>query len=80
MNLYDRDFSIQNSKMMSLDQQLKTLDILPLKFPFKNPLFKTNLGYFSLLNISIKILNSFLYDHLYLSPYYFNSFYKTIII
>ena len=44
--------------------------------PFKTPLFKTNLGSFSLINISIKILNSFLYDDLYLSPYHFNSFYK----
>ena len=46
------------------------------KDPFKTPLFKTNLGSFSLLNISIKFFNSFLYDDLYLSPYHFNSFYK----
>ena len=42
--------------------------------PFKTPLFKTNLGSFSLFNISIKIFNSFLYDDLYLSPYHFNFF------
>ena len=118
MNLYDRNFSTQNSTMMSLERQLKTLnnfDILPLKFryfkrlirflfmnitknptsslvkslmsfkktydslrrdPFKTPLFKTNLGSFSFLNIAIKILNSFLYDDLDLSFYVFNNFYK----
>jgi hypothetical protein len=32
--------------------------------PLKTPLFKTNLGSFSFLNIAIKILNSFLYDDL----------------
>lgn len=118
VNLYDRNFSTQNSTMMSLERQLKTLinfDILPLKFryfkrlirflfmnitknptsslvkslmsfkktygslrrdPFKTPLFKTNLGSFSFLNIAIKILNSFLYDDLDLSFYVFNNFYK----
>ncbi len=44
--------------------------------PFKTPLFKTNLGSFSFLNIAIKILNSFLYDDLDLSFYVFNNFYK----
>ena len=43
---------------------------------FKTPLFKTNLGSFSFLNIAIKILNSFLYDDLDLSFYVFNNFYK----
>jgi len=38
--------------------------------PFKNPLYKTNLGYFSFRNIAIKILNSFLYDDLDLSFYF----------
>jgi len=40
---------------------------------FKTPLFKTNLGSFSFLNIFIKILNSFLYDDLDLSFYVFNN-------
>ena len=43
---------------------------------FKTPLFKTNLGSFSFLNIAIKILNSFLYDDLDLFFYVFNNFYK----
>ena len=43
---------------------------------FKTPLFKTNLGSFSFLNIAIKILNSSLYDDLDLSFYVFNNFYK----
>jgi hypothetical protein len=48
--------------------------------PFKTPLFKTNLGSFSFLNIAIKILNSFLYDDLDLFFYVFNNFIKIIKI
>ena len=46
------------------------LDVILLK------LLSSRLISVSLLNISIKILNSFLHDDLYLSPYHFNSFYK----
>ena len=39
--------------------------------PFRTPLFKTNLEYFSFLNIAIKILNFFLYDDLDLLSFMF---------
>ena len=56
MNLYDRNFSTQNSTMMSLERQLKTLinfDILPLKFRYFKRLFR-----FLFMNITKNLTSS----------------------
>jgi len=53
VNLYDRNFSTQNSTMMSLERQLKTLinfNILPLKFRYFRRLIR-----FLFMDITIRI-------------------------
>ena len=67
--------NLTSSLVKSLMSFKKTYGSLRRGGPFKAPLFKTNLGSFSFLNIAIKILNSFLYDDLDLSFYVFYNFY-----